>query len=63
MGSGLVFCLPQKSHTNKVNFMARMKSTKISPILRMRFCHAPLPIYKKSGGSPQSNALVYIAFV
>ena len=26
-----------------------MKATKISPIFRMRFCHAPLLIYKKSG--------------
>ena len=26
-----------------------MKATQVSPVFRMRFCHARLPIYKKSG--------------
>ncbi len=56
MGSGLAFnkwgqVLPFAFLTNLIqthyNFIAKMKVTQIFPILRMRFCHAPLAIYKK----------------
>jgi len=48
-GQVLLFaCLKNFIYTH-YNFIARIKATQISSVFRVRFCHARLPIYKKSG--------------
>jgi hypothetical protein len=64
LGSGLVFCLSQKSHTNKLKFQGKDESDKDISYLQDEILPCSPAIYKKSGSARNlTHKLAYIVFV